>query len=271
MKEQINLQTFDASSLPDNEKFKLCSAICRQKNMPALKKWLHQVPVEWENFRVLDAATNFDWLEGLKEASNYSNPGKHFFCLRDAASHNNIEMLKYLVEEKNADISMNDYGAVSIAVMGDNLEAFQFFVQKGFPLQRQSELHVLKRKNISNKEDDRPNTGMAVWLHAWACNSLKCMQWLLSQEDLKTKFFLEGHITHDDTDLLYKMQKDPTFTNMVMKELIQCAPQEYEKLKANVHRKYKDEKVKEYNIWFDWLEMSVNMPEKNISKKSNKI
>ena len=238
--------------------------------------------IHYQEDMALDTATRFDNLEVLKFLVEELklDPKINFRCIRDAATHNNMEMLKYLVESCQVDSTMKDNCAINCAIMADKLEAMIYLQSHG------ANPNVLVMESSSRLEPENPSLiekPKKPYLQhknlnsCWIFASVNCMQELLP--DYKHMFFSKENIKEELTasNIVSKLETNPVFTNYVIKELIS-----YDKKKLNLIKSTRDkiqgsgditsqERQEKFDKWCDWIEMDQKFKDKPNTKNKMKI
>lgn len=238
--------------------------------------------IHYQEDMALDTATTFDNLEVLKFLVEdlKLDPKNNFRCIRDAATHNNMEMLKYLVESCQVDVTMRDNCAINCAIMRDSLEAMIYLNSRGANpnvLVMESSVRLEPENPSLLKKPKKPYLQHKNLNSCWMFESINCMQELLP--NYKAIFFSKENIKEELTasNIMMKLEKNPNFTNYVMKEFIS-----YDKKKFNLIKLTKDkiqgsgdissEIMKEkFDKWCEWLEMDSKFKDKPEKKRKMKI
>lgn len=255
----------------------------RKGNVESINFFIEKgADIHYQEDMALDTATTFDNLEVLKFLVEELNldPKTNFRCIRDAAQHNNMEMLRYLVESCHVDVSIKDNCAINCAIMRDSLEAMLYLQSHG----ANPNLLVIESSNLLDIE----NPSMAYkpakkYLqhknlnNCWTFSSLNCMQELLPAH--KDIFFSKDNIQTEFTasSIMLKLEKSPTFINYVIKELLS-----YDKKKFNLIKLIRDKiegseditseaRKEKFDKWCEWLEMDHKFKDKPEQKVKMKI
>lgn len=223
--------------------------------------------IHYQKDMALDTASTFKHLEVLKFLNNEVGVKviNQERCLFDACRHNDIGMIKFIVEECGMDVKIGENRSIQNAVMADALEAFLYLKEKGAPIN-----DIDKNKNRLHTKGELEFKVSTLASNAWRFNSIDCMKEILPEN--KKLFFSDNSIIYEinAASVMSKIKDNSSIVNYVVGELIKISPQKFD-LFLSTKEKLNKDKQKEFATWIQWFKLEQNLGEKKVKSKILKI